>query len=118
MRCFTPEHEKATRGGNHPAARILSKQALFSFVEQTIDTELADEFAFLRQYDDAKKAVQEIVDMPDKSIDLFIKFCLQNRGRLSATKRAKYFGKLTNGEVGKLEDVVRSAYARNFAVEE
>ena len=60
--------------------------ALFRFIEQTIDTELADELAFLANYDDTKKAIQEIVDMPDRQIDLFIRFCLQNKGRLSARK--------------------------------
>ena len=38
------------------------------FVEQTIDTELVEELAFLANYDRTKKAIQEIVDMPDRKI--------------------------------------------------
>ena len=46
-------------------------EALFRFIDQTIDTELASELAFLANYDKTKKATQEIVDMPDRQIDLF-----------------------------------------------
>ena len=59
-------------------------EALFRFIERTIDTELVEELAFLANYDRTKKAIQEIVDMPDRQIDLFIRVCLQNNGRLSA----------------------------------
>ena len=35
---------------------------------------------FLEKYDETKMAIKNIVDMPDKEIDLFIKFMHQNRG--------------------------------------
>jgi len=85
-------------------------EALFRFVEQTIDTELVEELAFLANYDQTKKAIQEVVDMPDRKIDLFIQACLQNNGRLSARKRAGHFDFLSDKEVTQLEDAVRSAY--------
>ena len=66
-------------------------EALFQFIAQTIDTELARELVFLSNYDETRRAIQEIVDMPDRKIDLFIRFCLQNSARLSARKRASYF---------------------------
>ena len=50
-------------------------EALFSFIDRTIDAELAGELAFLAHYDKAKRAIQEIADMPDRKIDLFIRFC-------------------------------------------
>jgi len=52
-------------------------EALFRFIDHTIDTELAGELAFLANYDKTKKSMQEIIDMPDRRIDLFIRFCLQ-----------------------------------------
>lgn len=61
-------------------------EELFRFIDKTIETELAQELAFLAKYDETKKAIQEIVDMPDRQIDLFIRFCLQNNGRLSVRK--------------------------------
>ncbi len=50
--------------------------------------------------------MQEIVDMPDKLIDLFIRLLIQNNGKLSSTKREKYFYFLTTDELKELIDVV------------
>ncbi len=85
-------------------------EALFRFIDQTIDTELARELAFLANYDATKRAIQNIVDMPDRQIDLFIRFCLQNNGRLSARKRASHFNDLTDEEIDSMEQVVQSTY--------
>jgi len=85
-------------------------EALFHFIEQTIDKELASELAFLANYDKTKKAIQVIVDMPDRKIDLFIRFCLQNNGRLSERKRASHFDFLSNEEIARMEQAVQTAY--------
>ena len=85
-------------------------ETLFEFIEQTIDTELACELTFLANYDETKKAIQEIVDMPDRQIDLFIRFCLQNNGRLSERKRANHFDSLSEDEIHRMEQAVQSAY--------
>ena len=45
-------------------------EALFRFIERAIDTELADELAFLKNYDEVKSSIREVVDMPDRQIDL------------------------------------------------
>jgi hypothetical protein len=74
-------------------------EALFRFIKQTIDTELVEELAFLANYDETRRAIQEIVDLPDRQIDLYIRFCLQNNGRLSARKQANqsvYSSKMKN----------------------
>ena len=85
-------------------------EALFRFISQTIDKELVSELAFLANYDDTKKAIQEIVDMPDRLIDLFIRFCLQNSGRLSAAKRESHFSFLTDEEIVRMEQSVQKKY--------
>ena len=85
-------------------------EALFKFIKQTIDTELASELAFLANYDETKRAIQEIVDMPDRQIDLFIRFCLQNNGRLSERKRSDHFGSLSDDEIHRIEQAVQSTY--------
>jgi hypothetical protein len=90
-------------------------EALFRFIDKTIDTELADELAFLANYDKTKKGIQEIVDMPDRQIDLFIRFCLQNNGRLSARKRASHFDTLSDEEIARMEQTVQSAYGNKVA---
>ena len=48
-------------------------EALFVFVERVIETDLVQELDFVRNYDTAKSALQAIVDMPDRLIDLFIR---------------------------------------------
>jgi len=88
-------------------------EALFTFIEKTIDTELVEELSFLANYERTKAAIQGIVDKPDRPIDLFIRFCLQNQGRLSANKRASRFDFLTDDEVTKIEQAVQDAYGQN-----
>lgn len=90
-------------------------EALFGFIERTIDTELVEELAFLANYDQTKKTIQEIVDMPDRQIDLFIRVCLQNGGRLSARKRASSFNFLADEEIVRMEQAVQSAYGNGIA---
>jgi Fic family protein len=85
-------------------------EALFHFIAETIETELVDELTFLVNYDRTKRAIQEILDMPDRSIDLFIRLCLQNRGRLSQRKREDAFPSLTDAEVARMEAAVQAGY--------
>jgi len=81
---------------------------LFAFIEQTIETELVEELAFLMNYDRTRRAMQEIIDMPDREIDLFIRYCLQNSGRLSQRRREARFAALTDEEIRRLEEAVAS----------
>lgn len=85
-------------------------EGLFRFIQQTIETELTSEFDFLICYDKAKQRIQDVVDMPDRDIDLFIRFCVPNQGRISKSKRQRFFGKLTDSEVSALEACVRDAF--------
>lgn len=89
-------------------------EALFGFIKRTIDEELAGELAFLKDYDEAKEAISNIVDMPDRLINLFIRLCLQNNGRLSANKRAKYFDLLSDKEISRMEKAVQTSYGNEM----
>ena len=82
-------------------------ESLYEFVNKTIEEELVEELSFLANYDNTKKAIQDIIDMPDRLIDLFIQFCLQNNGNLSARKRSAYFDFLTDDELLKMELAVK-----------
>ncbi|MFT6081224.1 MAG: Fic family protein [Planctomycetota bacterium] len=81
---------------------------LYASVERTIDTDLRQELEFLGRYDAAWRVLREIVDMPNRKLELFIKLCFNNRGRLSATKRSQ-FSELSDEEVESLEDALRDA---------
>jgi hypothetical protein len=85
-------------------------EALFDFIRETIEVELVEELRFLVKYDATKQAIQDVVDMPDRLIDLFIRGCLQNKGRLSKRKREEFFDMLNDEEVIKMEEAVRRAY--------
>jgi len=85
-------------------------EALYAFVQLTIEHELVEELAFLASYDVTKATIQRIVDMPDRLIDLFIQLCLQNKGRLSARKRDSHFEFLTNDELVEMERAVQEGY--------
>ena len=87
-------------------------EALSEFVIRIIEEELVEELSFLANYDKTKKAIQEIIDMPDRLIDLFIQLCLQNNGSLSAKKRASLFDFLTDEELTVMERVVKNGYNR------
>ncbi len=85
-------------------------EALFAFIEQTVETELVLELSFLASYDRTKRAMQEVVDLPDRDLDLFIRLCLQNHGRLSRAKRDLLFGALRDDEVAQLERCIAGGY--------
>jgi len=85
-------------------------EALFGFIEQTIEVELVNELAFLECYDTTKTAMQEVVDLPDRDLDLFIRCCLQNNGKLSNRKQSARFSKLSDDEIQRLEAAVATGY--------
>jgi hypothetical protein len=85
-------------------------EALFNFVRSTVDEELGEEINFLANYDVAKKSIQDIIDMPDRLIDLFILLCHQNNGRLSLSKRNSHFDFLTDDELVVMEQQFRDVY--------
>ena len=86
-------------------------EALFRFIDQTVGTELVEELNFIENYDRTKSAIQNIVDLPDQKINLFIRFCLQNNGRLSARKRSSHFSMLTEDEIRQMEAAIQAGYA-------
>ena len=87
-------------------------ESLFRFIEQTILTEVPDELTFLANYDATKDALRQIVDMPDRKLDLAIRFCLQNHGQLSRRKRAQHFSFLSDDEVERIEQAVEATWGK------
>lgn len=92
----------------------VQAEALFRFIKHTMETELVEELSFLVNYDETKKAIQKIVDLPDRKIDLFIRFCLQNNGHLSTRKR-DLFDFLTDDEVAEIEKAIQAGYGNQLS---
>lgn len=84
---------------------------LLHAVEQTISTELASEILFIRNYDQAREAIREIVDMPDRRLDKLIKLLHQNRGVLSKSKRNLY-RELDDDELKRIETAYQDAFGQ------
>ena len=105
---MTVEHETASL--YKYVDLTVQTEMLFRFIEQTIETELVEELTFLANYDRTKTAIREIIDMPDRRIDIFIRVCLQNEGRLSKTKRESLFDFLSENEIVRMEEAVCASY--------
>lgn len=90
---------------------FLTEQ-LFSFVEETIEKELPAEILFLQQYDTARRLMRDVVDLPNRQADLFVRLCLQNNGTLSKARREMPdFASLSEQEIAGLQTAVAEAFA-------
>ena len=77
------------------------------FIRETIESELPTELRYLTHYDEIRRKMRDIVELPDRVADLFVKLCRQNGGRLSKRKRElPEFTPLTDEEIAALEKVV------------
>lgn len=88
----------------------LFTEYLFATILDTIDSEMEAELEYLRNYDRARFVIREIVDMPDRLLDVFITISLQNRGKLSGKKRKSIFSMLTDEEIEKMENCMQKIF--------
>ncbi len=75
----------------------------------TIGKEMPEELRFIQHYDEVKRAIQTIADMPDKEIDLMIMFLYQNKGTFPKRRR-EYFGRLNDAEIDRMQSAFRSVF--------
>ena len=86
-------------------------EALASFIRETAQTEFSAELEYLALFDEAREAVRSILDMPDRKLELFVRLCIQGKGRLSTAKR-ELFSELSDIELASLESAVFPILAR------
>jgi hypothetical protein len=84
---------------------------LYSCVARTIDDDLPREAEFLRRHDRFRNDVTQIVDMPDRLLDLLFRFLQQNHGTLSKRARENEFVALTAEEVRHIEAIFSDIFA-------
>jgi hypothetical protein len=91
-------------------------EALYGWVEQPVRDEQLHEFEFIVGFreipDEIPEEIESIVEPPDREANLLIKLYLQNGGRLSPTKRARHFSRLTAREVHAIEKAVQARLER------
>jgi len=71
-------------------------------IHSTVTKDVPEELHFLLCYDELKREIQNIVDMPDNKIDRMILFLHQNQGKLANRKRNQY-KELSDSEISQME---------------
>lgn len=87
---------------------------LFSVIEKTIQENFIDELEFVVAYGKAKNDIQDLVDMPDKMIDLFVKICICNNYKMPKAKYERFFNKLSGQEIQKMEVIVHDSFTKEL----
>jgi hypothetical protein len=78
-------------------------------IHATLKEDMPDELTFIQRYDEVKKALQQIVDMPDKDINRMIMFLHQNKG-VFPKRRRQDFEKLTDDEIKNMQLTFREIF--------
>ncbi len=89
----------------------LTEQTIYlaNTIKGTITEDIYWEMDFLVKYDEVKKAIQDVVDMPDRNTDMMIRFLHQNKGEL-ATRKRKHFAELTDDEISQMEAAFKEVF--------
>lgn len=84
---------------------------LYECVRQTIEHDLPYETDFLRRCDEFRGRTEAMFDMPERTIDLLLRFLRQNAGRLSNRAREHEFSALTAEEVSEIETIFEETFS-------
>jgi hypothetical protein len=114
---FNPDVPNAPATGNdavHFRYFDATDQASFLFyaLERTVEHDLDEEISFLLGFDRARAALNNLIDWPAHSLDLFIRVVHQNNNRLSKTKRLSHFDWMRDDEVTRFEEIVARSFQR------
>lgn len=87
----------------------VQTEYLCNVIEASISHDLPNELNFLQNYDEAKELMKQRIDMPDKMIDLFIRFTHQNNG-IFPKRRRNTFRMLNDDEIEALQSVFQDVF--------
>jgi len=88
----------------------LQAEFLFSCIKETIEEVIPKEIDYLQKYDEMKSFIQSYIEMPDRLVNLLIRFLQQENGSLSKRAREKEFESLTQEEVKAIEEKYREVF--------
>ena len=83
---------------------------LYECVQRTIEVDLPAETRFLRSCDEFRGRIAEIVDMPERTLDLLFRFLHQNGGTLSKRAREGEFRELNAREIERVQAAYEEAF--------
>jgi hypothetical protein len=84
---------------------------LYRALERTVEEDLQHEINFLLGYDRACQKLNQLLDWPNHSLELFVRVVHQNNDTLSKTKKQSHFNWMTDPEVSEAETIVAEAFA-------
>jgi hypothetical protein len=85
---------------------------LYRALERTVENDLQQEIEFLLGFDRACHNLNQLLDWPNHSLELFVRVVHQNDNTLSKNKKQSHFGWMTEVEVSKAETIVAEAFAQ------
>lgn len=90
----------------------LTAQTLFlaKTIKETIKQDLNDELVFLERYDELKKEILNLIDMPDQRANEIIVFLHQNKG-VFPNRRKKNFSEITEDEFSRIEEIYQAIFS-------
>ena len=77
---------------------------LYSCVKYTIEKILPDEIEYLKRYNLMKKYLNDKFDIPDKLINLIVRFLEQNNGKFSEREKNKELKEFGDEELNEIEE--------------
>lgn len=84
---------------------------LYRALERTVEEDLQQEINFLLGFDRACQHLNQLLDWPNHSMELFVRVVHQNNDTLSKTKKQSHFSWMTEAEVSEAEAIVAQAFA-------
>lgn len=89
----------------------LQSEYLANTIFATIQQDLLEELFFLERYDELKKELQQLIDMPDKRLSDVILYLHQNKG-VFPNRRKKHFEEITDAEFEAMEAIYLELFFR------
>ena len=84
---------------------------LYRVLERTVEEDLQQEINFLLGFDRACQQLNQLLDWPNHSLELFVRVVHQNNDALSKTKQQSHFSWMTESEVSEAEAIVASSFS-------
>jgi hypothetical protein len=88
----------------------VQAEFLYKALKHTVEVDLQDGINFLMGFDSACLRLNQQLDWPDHSMELFIRVVQQNKGSLAKAKRDSHFGWMTQAEITEAETRVKTAF--------
>jgi hypothetical protein len=86
---------------------------LYACVRQTIEHDLPNETRYLQNFDAFRSGVENLVDMPERTLNNLLGFLRQNGGRLSKRAIDNEFAELTADEIAQIENLYGQSFSDN-----